>query len=125
VSPSGQQRPNACGMHVQKECECVGNYSKFFCNHWISREALCKYILSEAEEQRFHFACPKCKSDPCERCGLHNAAALGGTRRCFIPPLQVRSILAAEELDKCGSPSSTIAMCSALLCRTTCIIWQP
>eukprot|EP00892_Ulva_mutabilis_P001064 jgi/Ulvmu1/10959/UM007_0138.1 len=77
-----------------EEGECVGQWSRWMCNHWVSKEALVQYIVTEAEEQRFRMRCPLCASERCGRCAQH------GQRDgcCYIPQRQIRGLLSEEQM---------------------------
>ena len=95
---------------MQEEAECIGNFCKHYCNHWFERASLVMYIMSEVEQQRFSFACPKCKAekDKCTQCELHNVSGADGARFCCIPQAQMRSILTEEQLNTCALHSAPV-----------------
>ena len=89
-----------CLSLPQDEGEVVGDFHKHFCNHWLSREALRTYLLTEAEQQRFTFACPVCVGEPCGRCAAHAGRDGAARKHCYVRPMQLRRILTPEEHDR-------------------------
>ena len=78
---------------------CIGQWNRRFCNHWVSRDALVQYIVTEAEDGRFSFQCPVCRPERCARCVYH-ASSQREEGCCYISQKQIRSLLSPEQLDR-------------------------
>lgn len=88
------------GVGVQREeGVCIGQWNRKFCNHWVSRDALVQYIVTEAEDGRFSFLCPVCRPKRCARCVYH-APSQREEGCCYISPKQIRSVLSEEQMNR-------------------------